>query len=76
MQLGKISGAVVFLFVFLSLSVFVLFVEMMLGANDVKATEVRTHDLHIRFDDTVKESVQKEIYARYEQILELIVSNS
>jgi hypothetical protein len=77
LQLMKISGALVFLFSFLGLSVGVLFLEIfMFRVKHVKSKVVRTHHLQIHFDDTIKESVRKEIYAKYEEILELIVCNS
>jgi hypothetical protein len=77
LQLVKIGGAFVFLFFFLSLSIVVLSVEVVLGkcvGNDEVEMEdiMETFEIHLRVDNTFGNRKRKKIFARYLYLLEAI----
>jgi hypothetical protein len=78
LKLVNVTGAMAFLFVFLSVSVFVLFVEIILvklkGATMRNEIELQTFDIlmHLRVDNTFSREKRQRILAKYVKLLTLL----
>jgi hypothetical protein len=81
LQLLKITGVLAFLFLFLCISVFILFAEIIWckckGAKVETRHEFQTFDIHMlqmRIDHTFSSGKRQEIFTKYLQLLEVIES--